>query len=133
MQRAAGQARLTQLGSASLLHPAEQGWDPVQAAPLHLGSSIQPPQPGNSQSQLLRELNKHLGWYIPDKALFYSAKQCHTSYLTQIRSVAPVALQSSNLTPDTLVWARVITAGAASSSARAMGVTGALSQQSEQD
>lgn len=51
----------------------------------HLGSSIQGPQHcqfGHTQSQLLRELNKHLDWYIPDKALFYSAEQCHTSYLT---------------------------------------------------
>lgn len=77
------------------LHPAEQCWDPEQATPFPLGSSIHPlshSQPGHSQSHLLRELNKQLGWYIPDKALFYSAKQCHTSYLTQIRSVAPAAL-----------------------------------------
>ena len=60
-------------------------------------------QPDHLQSQLLAELNKHSGWHVPDKALFYSAKQCHTSYLTQIRSVAPVVLQSSNLTLDTLV------------------------------
>jgi len=77
--------------AASLPSATEQAAVPSRSQPDHL------------PSQLPAELNKHSGWHIPDKALFYAAKQCHTSYLTQIHSAAPVVLQSSNLTPDTLV------------------------------
>lgn len=38
-------------------------WDPASSTPSHC-------QPCHCQSQLLRELNKHLGCCIPDKALF---------------------------------------------------------------
>lgn len=90
--------------SASLLHPAEQCWDP--SPPQGSISPSRGTAGGRPQlwpAWLLAELNKHSCWHTPDKALFYSAKQCHTPYLTEIRSVAPVVLQSSNLTPDALV------------------------------